>query len=320
MSRRVGFCLFILAVLVAAPAARAGGPQGGAVQDGSGLVSTGGKFRYVAVGAGNFTTLEVVRTHGGRVRNWTAYPGSFGIPTVTVNGTAGGLSADGRTLVLSSTSVGSPSKFLVVDTRTLRPKNQIALKGNFAFDALSPDGSRLYLIQHKSVNDLSHYVVRGYDLRSDRLLPGFVADKTQQDWVMQGYPMTRTTSANGRWVYTLYQNPGGYPFVHALDTVQGVAHCIGLPWTGDQTPLFELALTVGDGGKTLAVHWKNGRPWLAVNTANWRITHVQPGSFPWRWSLAGAGGGMLLMLALGAFAFSTRRSAEDRREAVPLAL
>ena len=50
---------------------------------------------------------------------------------------------------------------------------------------------------------------------------------------MDGYPLTRVTSADGRWVYTLYQNGGvgGYPFVHALDTVRGVAHCIGVPLT-----------------------------------------------------------------------------------------
>ena len=63
------------------------------------------------------------------------------------------------------------------------------------------------------------------------------ADKAQAGWVMEGSPMTRATSADGRWVYTLYSRPGGYPFVHALDTVNGVAHCIGLPWRGDQAPM-----------------------------------------------------------------------------------
>jgi hypothetical protein len=47
---------------------------------------------------------------------------------------------------------------------------------------------------------------------------------------MQGRATARATTADGRWVYTLYQNPGGYPFVHALDTVKGIAHCVGLPW------------------------------------------------------------------------------------------
>ena len=44
---------------------------------------------------------------------------------------------------------------------------------------------------------------------------------------MQGFPAKRTASKDGRWVYTMYANPNGYPFVHALDTVNGVAHCVG---------------------------------------------------------------------------------------------
>src|SRR5205085_2238306 len=79
----------------------------------------------------------------------------------------------------------------------------------------------LYLIQHVSATNLDRYLVREYDLFADRLLPGAIADRTQRGWVMQGAPLARATSANGRFVYTLYQNPGGYPFVHALDTARG---------------------------------------------------------------------------------------------------
>ena len=38
---------------------------------------------------------------------------------------------------------------------------------------------------------------------------------------MQGWAVAASATANGRWAYTLYANPGGFPFVHALDTVQG---------------------------------------------------------------------------------------------------
>ena len=85
----------------------------------------------------------------------------------------------------------------------------------------------MYLIQytHPQTGNLTHYIVRGYDLRTNRLLPGRIADRTQKGWVMKGSPLTRMWSARGRWVYTLYENPGGYPFIHALDTKRGVAHC-----------------------------------------------------------------------------------------------
>jgi len=161
-----------------------------------------------------------------------------------------------------------------VRTRDLAVRDSITLKGAFGYDALSPDGTKLYLIQHSSAEDLEHYVVRAYDLTAHRLLPGRIADKTQQSWVMQGFPLTRTTSVDGRWVFTLYQNPGGYPFVHALDTVRSVAHCVGLPWTAkDQGPLSRLAMTLH--GKTLAVQWQSGKRWLNIDTGTWKL-HVLP--------------------------------------------
>ena len=45
---------------------------------------------------------------------------------------------------------------------------------------------------------------------------------------MHGNPMTRATSADGRWAYTLYDG-NGHPFVHALDTAPATARCIDLP-------------------------------------------------------------------------------------------
>ncbi len=111
----------------------------------------------------------------------------------------------------------SSSCFAPID---LGIRDQIVLKGTFAFDALSPDGSKLYLIEHKSVQDMQHYIVRAYDLNAHALVPGRIADKTQKSWVMQGWAVSRVSTTDGRWAYTLYANPGGFPFVHALDTVQ----------------------------------------------------------------------------------------------------
>ena len=82
--------------------------------------------------------------------------------------------------------------------------------------------------------------------------------------------------------------PGGYPFVHALDTVRGVAHCIGLPWTAsDQGPLMSTRMTLVDDGSKLALDWKGGKRWLAIDTGTWRVTHPSTSSFPWTW-IAGA--------------------------------
>jgi len=181
-----------------------------------------------------------------------AYPAPF-----AVQGGDGVLGADGSTRFVALKAGGDT---LVKAVRTGRRLDR----------ALSPDGSRLYLIQHTSVDDLQHYVVRAYDLATHTLLPGRVADKTQKSWVMQGWAVSRATTADGRWDYTLYANPGGYPFIHALDTVRGVAHCIGLPWSAGQDPVWSFTLVLD--GKTLAVKWKDGRTWRRVDTTTWRIT------------------------------------------------
>jgi len=141
------------------------------------------------------------------------------------------------------------------------------------------------------------------------LLPGRIADRTQKSWVMQGYPMARTTSANRRWVYTLYSNPGGYPFVHALDTQRGVAHCIGLPWKGSQNGFYNLRLSLRSNDRTLAVHWLSGRPWLAVDTSTWRIAQDHRSGLPW----LGIGAGCAAALAAAAafLLLRRRRRAEE---------
>jgi hypothetical protein len=270
MVRRLGLCLVVLGALALAQAAFAGYPSPMAQQGGLGVVSPDGNTRFVALGSGGNTVIAKIKTADGSLRKSRSVNGSFGIP-VLVYGQAGeGISRDGSFFVLQSTAVGSTTDLQIVRTRNLAVRDSITLKGAFAYDALSPDGTRLYLIEHSSADDLQHYVVRAYDLSAHRLLPGRIADKTQKGWVMQGFPMTRTTSVDGRWVFTLYQNPGGYPFVHALDTVRAVAHCVGLPWKAtDQSSLSQIALTLH--GRTLAVHWKSGKPWLDVNTTTWKL-------------------------------------------------
>ncbi len=280
--------LLCVTALVLAPAAGADGFAQPAAQLGLGVLSPDNSTRYLAAPAGQNTTLVAISTKGGQITSETDILGSYGIPQLTFNGQAGeGLSHDGRTLVLGDTQQLAYSHFLIYDTRTFRMKNSVVLKGTFSYDALSPDASRLYLIQRPAATDFQHYVVRAYDLQTNRLLPGRIADRTQKSWVMQGYAITRATSADGRWVYTLYQNPGGYPFVHALDTVRGVAHCIGLPWTSaDQSGLQNVVLTVH--ARRLAVHWRSGRGWLDVDLASWRVSPAG-GGFPWLWLGLGLG-------------------------------
>ena len=281
-----------------------------------------GAFHYVAVPDGTSGTLvEKIEVRQGQVYSWLRLDGSWATPALGARATTGeGLSYDGRTLVLALTAgpYGSPSRFVVVDTRLMRVVRKITLHGSFSFDALSPDASRLYLIQYAygRQGDLSDYIVRGYDLRASRLLPGRIADRTQKDWSMHGSPVTRTYGPGGRWVYTLYESPGGYPFVHALDTVRGKAHCIRLPWEDNrsQNGLWNLVLATRDGGRTLAVRWRSGHPWLQVAVGSWQISYPRVG-FPWAWAGAGIGGVLVLAAAGGGLLLQRRRNEEVEQHA-----
>jgi hypothetical protein len=299
MTRRRLQLLVSLFMLGAAPAALAdGGPSPGASNGGAGVI--GSDVRYVAVGGGRSTVLESMALHGGPV-SFTVVQGGWGIPTVAYDGTTGGLSANRATLVLAQLNpytcvpercTWSTTRFAIFTPATLRRRTSVSLTGRYAYDSISPDGQRLYLIQYVSETDQTRYLVRAYDLERGRLLPGSIADRTQRGWVMQGSPMARTTSAGGRFVYTLYENVGGYPFVHALDTVRGVAHCVGLPWTGAQTAIGAMRLTLRDDGRKLALAVPPGRsatgaPSFAIDTRTYAVSQPVPSAprgFPW-WTL-----------------------------------
>jgi hypothetical protein len=303
--RRLSICLAAaVGALVLAPAAFADGPVY-VSQGGAGVATHDGVFHYVALPLRTGgTLLEKIEVAHGQVYWWKQLPGSWGIPTIG-NGylTGQGLSRDGRTLVLASMSAQtgafeSPSRFLVVDPKTMKVTRRIVLDGSFAFDAIAPDASRIYLIQytHASFGNLSHYIVRGYDMRTNRLMPGRIVDRIEKgEKTMTGYAMSRTTSADGRWVYTLYQKPSGAGFVHALDTKRAAAYCIDLP---QNKALYNIVLSLRDGGRTLAARWRTGRPWLNVAVGTWDVSYPRSG-FPWRWVGAGIGGGLVLLSAGG---------------------
>ena len=266
MTRLRVLLLALLGSLVCAGGALAAYPGTYGMQGGGGVLSSDGSVRFTASGSGSTTLLTSL--HGGRLLHSRVVAGTFGIPTMIMEGTGLGLFHDGRTLVLQSVANRRTTSFALVRTADLRVRQRITLRGSYAFDAVSPNGRRLYLIQHRS-EDFQHYVVRAYDLRARRLLPGRIADKAQSSWVMQGYPVSRVETADGRWVYTLYANPAGFPFVHALDTMKGVAHCVGIAWTGSQDELTSYRLRVA--GNRLLVLRGSGATYRSIDRTNWSV-------------------------------------------------
>ena len=236
--------LLILLALACVPIASAAGPWLGTASNGVAQYTANvhGKSTVVAAGSQKLTLS-----------------GKWGLPRVTLNNDVGGLSADGRTLVLSrddavhnNGELSSETSFAVLGTKPLHVRTTVKIKGDFGFDALSPQGRILYLIQHVSQENLFQYRVRAYDLTKHKLLSQVIADKRQRDWNMTGLPVGRASTPDGRWVYTFYSsaNQNNYPFVHALDTVKRTAVCIGIPfdWTADQTAIEQATLSI-KGGK-----------------------------------------------------------------------
>jgi hypothetical protein len=221
--------LLVLCVVLglAAPAARAAGGPALPVQGGAGVSAPGSDLRYVAVRARHDTVVERVRGDG-FVERSRRIRGAYGIPGAAYDGSNTGLSFDEGTLVLAAMRPSATrTRLLVLDGRSLRPRSAIALPGYFVVDAVSPDGRWMYLVRYRSVRD-NDYEVRAYDLVRHRLLRQAIVDPREPDEKMQGLPMTRTMSADGRWAYTLYGDPEGAPFIHALDTVRRTAACIDL--------------------------------------------------------------------------------------------
>jgi hypothetical protein len=273
MVRRLGSCLVILVALAVVPSALAAFPGPYGLQGGPGVLSSDGTVSFTAEKAAGGTLISAVSRDGGATLRSRTIEGAWGIPTLQYGKPGEGLSRDGKTFILENVGFENTSKFMFLSTSDLSTVDSFTLDGTYVFDALSPSSSMMYLIQHQTTQDVNHYVVRGYNLHTHTLLPRRIADKTQASWVMQGWAVTRATSANGRWVYTLYANPGGFPFVHALDTVNSVAHCVGLPWpatNSQQGAVFNYSLRLK--GHMLAVRYQGGSVFRTINTTNWKVS------------------------------------------------
>ena len=162
-------------VSVTTAAAGKGGRSPGVEVGGAGLATVDGAFRYVARHRAGLTTVTAIDRDGRSVRRGSL-TGLVGIPRVAFDGSLGGLAHDGRRLVLASPgTVSGRSRFVVLGTRSLRMQRTVVLSGTWSFDALSPDGGKLYLVEHARSGSPT-YRVRSYDLVRGTLLREAVID------------------------------------------------------------------------------------------------------------------------------------------------
>jgi hypothetical protein len=268
----------LAAMLLPAAAAQAGGVPPTSLDAGpEGVRERTGEHRFTAVPLATKTVLTKSQTRGGRVLRASILRGRWGVPVVAHDGTAGGLSADGKTLVLTHIADEYPRRhtaFAVVDASRMAIRDTFELDGEWRFDALSPGGRRVHLIEQLGRFDPTRTALRTYDLAKRRLLA--------EAEPVRGYPMTRTTAPAGRWEYTLYWG-GRQPFIHALDTVSRTSLRLDLPnRVTINRRLWALRLAVRKnrvavlhGGQIVASAARRprrasaggGPPWLAVAVA-----------------------------------------------------
>jgi hypothetical protein len=325
MSRLHSLTLALLAAALLPAAAQADGLPVPVDDAGpTGIASADGSARFVTVPAGRGTVVERVNQRGGAIAASAFVRGKLTIPVVALDGTPGGLSHDGRTLVLIRPRSGFPratTTLAILGAHGLGLRRQVTLKGDFSFDALSPDGRTVYLIQYTSRNDPGHFLVRTLDPATGRLQATPVVDPNER--TMRGLPMQRVTSADGRWHYTLYDGAAGHPFVHALDTQGRRARCVDLPSfpPGADPYGYDLTLTGGDGSLSVG---NPKQPFALMDTRTFRVstTHATRPAAHRPASGGGDGGSawpavvaLALLLPLGAAAAVTRRSRRRRAAA-----
>jgi hypothetical protein len=256
MRLRFAIGLAALASAALAGAVSAAGPAPQVLQGEPGIPVAGGAHVVAIAGPTAATTrLWLVRDRDGATIRKRVVAGKLGVPAITFEGLADGTFANGRRLVLASSIYDDQTRtrFVVIDTRTLRPLKTITLRGAFAFDALSPSGSRLFLLQFpRGVDGGIHYVVRSLNMRTGRLEPGAIVDKTEPDERMGGIALGRAWGPSRTWAYTLYNGGDSHAFVHALNTRTRTARCIDLPWEGEaQSILQNVQMAVRGGSLTL---------------------------------------------------------------------
>jgi hypothetical protein len=255
------------------------------------------------VTVGRQTVVEATRRGGGQIVRSNAFPGTWTIPAVAYDGSASGLSADRRSLVLIEPRTSFPraeTKLLVLAARRLLSTGVIRLDGDYSFDAVSPNGSRIFLIHYLSVVDPTRYEVRAYDVAARRLIAKPIVDPRDATEKMRGNPVSRVMSPDGRIAYTLYDG-NGHPFVHALDTAASTARCVDVHGIPAKTNLFLARLRLDH--HVLAVQ-VGTTTFASLDTRTWQPP-ARAAGFRW-WLLALV---LAVLSALGAVLVVARRVA-----------
>ena len=236
-----------------------------------GVTSEDWRHLYIAMGS----TLTDINPNSGATLHTLRLPGDYHLPFAAMTGMPGGLSQNGRWLVVQAfddTPEGPPkaSHLLVIDTSYAKAPVRIDLPGAFEFDAISNDGKRVFLIE---VVSASSYRVRFYELGVG-LNPNIVVDKSDGTEAMTGLRVSGVPSPDGQWLFSLYVREHDSPFIHALNLDHAFALCIDLPGSGVASSDWSLAMSA-DGTRLFAASGVLGKVSEISNRPNGGPTLVR---------------------------------------------
>ena len=195
----------------------AGGAAGASTALPAGLATQDHQQLYVATPNGSHTAIAILDTRTGATTRTFAIDGSYASDAHGYGGAT--LTPDGHWLALrrAGQTGGDQSTIALIDTQAGKVARTIQLSGDFDIDALSPDGSVLYLLQN--LHDAQHhYYVRAYDIGVGKLLDQIIVDKSElYNPKMQGSAVARRFGNEGAAAFTLYVDPlRNTAFVHVL--------------------------------------------------------------------------------------------------------
>jgi len=238
---------------------------------GRAVASPDGSVYYALEGSAP-TTLRWTDAKTGRAITQLTLAGAYAFANEAGPAPAG-FSPNGRWLVLVGES-GAKSSFAIVDTSLVRLAAFAEVPGPFTYDAISDDGSSLYLIERitpeaarqlPGVNATYGYRVRVYDVPAGKMSETLVVDvklaaqtdgnnaETRLDGIMSGIYQSSVPSRDGRWNFSFYYNPTRGPFIHVLHLDSRSAFCIlDLPLvSGGFEKRLGWSLALTPSGKTL---------------------------------------------------------------------
>jgi DNA-binding beta-propeller fold protein YncE len=233
---------------------------------------------FYTLDAASPSTLHWVDAKSGRAITQLGLAGSYSFADERQLGPSG-LSPNGRWLVLVG-EAGTSSKFAVIDTALVKLAAVAQVPGPFTYDAISDDGTSLYLIERITpqtarqlgLNTTYGYRVRVYDVPGAKLSETLVVDvklasqtvgdsnaETRVDGIMNGIYQSSVPSRDGLWNFSFYYNPNRGPFIHVLHLDSRNAFCI-------------LDLPIVSGGYEKRLAWSlaltpSGQTLYAVNGA-----------------------------------------------------